>query len=39
MKTEISLGDIQVCLELLEYSRMHIRDAQGTPDKVRKETP
>lgn len=37
MKTEITLGDIQVCLESLEYSKMHIREAQGTPYEVRQE--
>ena len=37
MQIELTGGDIEVLLESLEYSKMHIRDAVGTPYEVRQE--
>jgi hypothetical protein len=37
IRLELTLGDLETILTSLEYSKMHVRDAQGTPYEVRQE--
>jgi len=37
MTIDLNFGEVETLLESLEYSKLRIRDAQGTPESVRKE--